>query len=340
MIMNASPAAKYEIIREMTSRDDNLLNIKWLCEIAGASRSGYYYWLNAEGDREERERQDERDFELILEAYKFRGYAKGARGIHMRLLHLTPPTLMNVKKIRRLMKKYKLTCPIRRPNPYRRMAKEMQTNRVAPNLLNREFRARGARAVLLTDITYIPRCKRTAEGDDKYSYLCVIMDAFTKQILAYTVSLSLEVDFVLETVQQLINKHGDELNTDALVHSDQGCHYTSIRFVEILNDHDLRQSMSRRANCWDNAPQESLFGHMKAEIHLLASSVHMDIVRKVDDWVDYYNNERYQWGLAKLSPNEFYQYIKTGIYPLGGAAPEPPEFIALVSGEGKEKDST
>jgi hypothetical protein len=100
--------------------------------------------------------------------------------------------------------------------------------------------------------------------------------------------------------------------------------------------------MSRRANCWDNAPQESLFGHMKAEIHLLASSVHMDIVRKIDDWVDYYNNERYQWSLAKLSPNEFYQYIKTGIYPLGGAAPEPPEFIAFVSGEGneQEKDST
>jgi transposase InsO family protein len=321
MIMNASPAAKYEIIKEMTSRDDNLLNIKWLCEIAGVSRSGYYYWLNAEDGREARERQDERDFEMILVAFQFRGYAKGARGIHMRLLHLTPAVLMNVKKIRRLMKKYKLRCPIRRANPYRRMAKEMQSNRVAPNLLNREFRTRGARVVLLTDITYIPRSKRTEEGGDKYSYLCVIMDAFTKQILAYTVSLSLEVDFVLETVQQLIEKHDSELNTDVLVHSDQGCHYTSNRFVEVLNDYDLRQSMSRRANCWDNAPQESLFGHMKEEIHILPSDTHANIVRKVDDWVDYYNNDRYQWGLAKLSPNEFYQYTKTGVYPL---QTEPP----------------
>jgi len=168
--MNASPAAKYEIIKEMTSRDDNLLNIKWLCEIAGVSRSGYYYWLNAEDGREARERQDEHDFEIILVAFQFRGYAKGARGIHMRLLHLTPAVLMNVKKIRRLMKKYKLRCPIRRANPYRRMAKEMQSNRVAPNLLNREFRTRGARVVLLTDITYIPRSKRTEEGGDKYSY--------------------------------------------------------------------------------------------------------------------------------------------------------------------------
>jgi len=122
-------------------------------------------------------------------------------------------------------------------------------------------------------------------------------------------------------VQQLIEKHDNELNTDVLVHSDQGCHYTSNRFVEVLNDYDLRQSMSRRANCWDNAPQESLFGHMKEEIHILPSDTHANIVRKVDDWVDYYNNDRYQWGLAKLSPNEFYQYTKTGVYPL---PTEPP----------------
>ena len=178
------------------------------------------------------------------------------------------------------------------------------------------------------------------------------MDAFTKQILAHVVSLSLTVDFVLEAVQQLIEKHGSELNTDALVHSDQGTHYTSFPFVEILNDHDLRQSMSRKANCWDNAPQESLFGHMKEEIHILPSDTHVIIARKIDDWVDYYNNDRYQWGLTKLSPNEFYQYVKTGDYPLpvslsaievcnatpGGSAPGPPEFIALVSGEGDESE--
>jgi len=352
MILTATPAAKYEIIKEMTSRDDNLLNIKWLCEIAGVSRSGYYYWLSEAKAREDHERQDERDFELVLEAYKFRGYNKGVRGIHMRLLHREPIIIMNPKKIRRLMKKFKLYCPIRRSNPYRRMAKEMKTNRIATNLLNREFRAHGARTVLLTDITYIPRY-----GDNKYSYLCVIMDAFTRQILAHVISVSLEVDFVLETVQQLMEKHGSELNTDVLVHSDQGCHYTSSRFIEILGDYDLRQSMSRKANCWDNAPQESLFGHMKDEIHTIRSDFHTDIVQKVNDWIDYYNNDRYQWSLAKLSPNEFYRYIRSGEYPLpmtppgngtggvdtGGSAPGPPEFNALVSREGhadKEKDST
>jgi transposase InsO family protein len=346
MILTEVPAAKYEIIREVTSQDDNLLNLSWMCAIAGVSRSGYYYWLDAEKNRASQEQQDERDFEMILMAFQFRGYDKGARGIHMRLLHLTPPVLMNVKKIRRLMKKFNLQCPIRRPNPYRRMAKEMQTNRVAPNLLNREFKAYGPRTVLLTDITYIPRRRASEYSPLKFSYLCVIMDAYTKQVLAYVVSTSIDVDFVLETVQQLMEKHGAELQTKTLVHSDQGCHYTCHKFIDILRDSGLRQSMSRRANCWDNAPQESFFGHMKAEIHLNPSDSHQDILRKVNDWIDYYNNDRYQWGLAKLSPNEFYQWLSTGIYPLGGAAPEPPEFTAFVSGEGviledgKEKDST
>jgi len=132
MILTAVPAAKYEVIREATRRDDNLLNLTWMCEIAGVSRSGYYYWLDTEKDRELLELRDREDFALILVAFQFRGYDKGARGIHMRLLHQTAPVLMNVKKIRRLMKKFNLQCPIRRPNPYRRMAMEMQTNRVAP----------------------------------------------------------------------------------------------------------------------------------------------------------------------------------------------------------------
>lgn len=346
MILTASPSAKYEVIREMTSRDNNLLNIQWLCEIAGVSRSGYYYWLNARKARQECERQDESDFQLILQAYKHRGYDKGIRGIHMRLLHLKNPVLMNPKKISRLMKKYNLRCPIRKANPYRRMAKAMMTNNVSPNLLNREFKAHGERRILLTDITYIPRYN--PHGDErKYSYLSVIMDAFTREVLAYVVSLSVDVDFVLETVNLLMENHGDELYTNALVHSDQGCHYTSHKFQEILASLELRQSMSRKGNCWDNAPQESLFGHMKDEIRILPSDSHQDIKRKIDDWIDYYNNERYQWSLAKLSPREFYRYVTTGKYPLpipptqeaiGSSAPEPPEFIALISKEGDEKD--
>lgn len=310
MGVEANPGIKFGIIKEMTEFDDNLLSISMLCSIAGVSRSGYYNWLVSETVRQRREEQDRMDFELILEAYKHRGYAKGARGIYMRLLHMEPAVVMNIKKIRRLMNKYGLRCPIRKANPYRRMAKALRTSNVAPNLLNRKFRAHGPRRVLLTDITYLPY------GNGGRSYLSTILDAYTKQLLAYVVSRSLEVDFVLETVNNLISDHGISLQTETLINSDQGCHYTSYKFIQLIRDSNLRQSMSRRANCWDNAPQESLFGHMKDEIDLSRCETHEQVAALIDDWVDYYNNDRYQWDLARLSPNEYARYIETGIYTL------------------------
>jgi len=301
---------KFSIIHEAASRPDNLLNIKYLCELAGVSRSGYYNWVASEEGRRRREAQDKQDFTLILEAYRFRGYDKGARGIYMRLLHVKPPVVMNIKKIRRLMKKFGLICPIRKANPYRRMAKAIKTSYVAPNLLNREFRMHGPRKVLLTDITYI------LFGSEKRGYLSTIIDAYTKQVLAYVFSASLELDFVLETIQLLISTHGISLQAETLVNSDQGAHYTSYKFVRLLKDRGLRQSMSRKANCWDNAPQESFYGHMKDEIDISTCETHEQAATVLDDWMDYYNNDRYQWDLARLSPNEYYDYAISGSYPL------------------------
>lgn len=307
--MNDDTSYKFKIINEMIQRENNLLTVYMLCEIAQVSRSGYYNWVNSENIRIEKEEKDKKDFEVILQAYRYRGYDKGARGIYMRLIHLDPPVIMNIKKIRRLMKKYNLFCPIRQANPYRRMAKALKTNNVADNILNREFKEHGPRMVLLTDITYIPY-------NNTRCYLSVILDAFTKEVLSYVLSTSLEVDFVLETVNILIEKHGISLSTETLIHSDQGCHYTSYSFIQILKDKQLRQSMSRKGNCWDNSPQESFFGHMKDEIDLSKCKTFNDVKVIIDDWIEYYNNERYQWNLAKLSPVEYYKYVKTGEYPL------------------------
>lgn len=196
-------------------------------------------------------------------------------------------------------------------NPYRRMAKAIRTNNVADNLLERKFREYGPRKVLLTDITYIPY-------NGTFAYLSTILDAYTKQILSYVLSDSLEVDFVLETVKKLVKKHGIELTKETLIHSDQGCHYTSTSFIKLVENKELRQSMSRKGNCWDNAPQESFFGHMKDEIDVSGCKKYRDIKVIIDDWMDYYNKSRYQWQLAKLSPDEYYEYVVTGIYPLEG----------------------
>lgn len=142
-------------------------------------------------------------------------------------------------------------------------------------------------------------------------------DCFTNEILSYVLSESLEVDFVLITVKQLIKKHGDSLKTNkTIINSDQGVHYTSIAFQQLLKDKEIRQSMSRRGNCWDNAPQESFFGHMKDEIDISDCETFVRLVEVIDDYMDYYNNDRYQWDLEKLSPSEYYQYWLTDISPI------------------------
>lgn len=116
----------FEIICSAVNSAENSLTVSRMCEIAGVSRSGYYAWIKAAPVREQQELQDRKDFELILAAYRQRGYSKGARGIYMSLLHMNPPVTMNLKKIRRIMAKYNLSCPIRKANPYRRMRKHLK----------------------------------------------------------------------------------------------------------------------------------------------------------------------------------------------------------------------
>lgn len=308
MGIEAPAEVKYGLIHEAVRRNDNLLNISYLCRLAGVSRSGYYAWLDAAPTREARVDQDKADFGKVLEAFRYR-YPKGARGIYMRLLHTGER--MNLKKIRRLMRKFGLICPFRKPNPYKQLARALRTNTVAPNVVNRDFSSRGVRKVLLTDITYL-----YYKGG--VCYLSTILDAVSHELLAWQLSKSLQVQFVLDTVEMLLRQHGAELDNTTIVHSDQGCHYTSRAFIEKLKDAVFVQSMSRKGNCWDNAPQESFFGHMKDEIAwLIEEYTSFDqVLERLEDWTDYYNNDRYQWDLLKLSPVQFYRYKVTGCYPL------------------------
>ena len=311
MGIKATPEVKYALIHEAIHQVSSELNVSELCQIAGVSRSGYYAWIKAAPLRVEREEADKRDFALISLAYHARGYPKGGRQIYMWFLHQEPPIIMNLKKIYRLMNKYNLSCPVRRENPYRRMSKAMKTSHVAPNVVARNFSCYPPRQVVLTDITYL-------FYKENVCYLSTILDVCTHEVLAYKLSRNLQVDFVIDTVNELIRKHNVVLDDSLIVHSDQGCHYTSNAFIAKLRDANFVQSMSRKGNCWDNAPQESFFGHMKDEISsiVIEQTSYEEVEKIVTDWMDYYNNDRYQWDLRKLSPVEFYQYRLSGVYPL------------------------
>ena len=112
--------------------------VKYLCGVAGVSRSGYYNYFSVKSQeqRRKKDKKDEGVKELILKAFHFKGRKKGARQIKMTLADQFQ-VVYNLKRIRRIMKKYGIICPIRKANPYRRIVKATKEHRVVPNVLNR-----------------------------------------------------------------------------------------------------------------------------------------------------------------------------------------------------------
>ena len=125
--------------------------------------------------------------------------------------------------------------------------------------------------------------------------------------MAWTLSETIGMPFVIEMLRKLDSVGW--LPRTFLLHSDQGCHYTSHEYRKYLSDRGICQSMSRRGNCWDNAPIESFFGHAKDELHLRRCSAFADVAAEIEDYIDYYNNWRPQAGLGKMTPSEFRDYL-------------------------------
>lgn len=130
--------------------------ISYMCKISGVSRSGYYKYFSPDTvkSRKSNEVRDLEVKETILKAYNFKGRKKGAKQIKMTLNDYFGINY-NLKRIRRIMKKYDITCPHRKANPYRRMMKATKEHTVLPNVLNREFKQGSPGKVLLTDISYL-----------------------------------------------------------------------------------------------------------------------------------------------------------------------------------------
>lgn len=278
--------------------------ISHLCKISKVSRSGYYNYFSSKSKdyRSQCDKHDELIRDNILKAYKFKRRKKGARQIKMTLKGQFG-IIYNLKRIRRIMKKYNIVCPIRKANPYKRIMKATQEHAVLPNILKRNFKQQIPGKVLLTDITYL------FYGKSKKAYLSTIKDASTNEILAYNVSDSLKLDIALDTIHKLKKNRNVKLTRDAFIHSDQGVHYTSPIFQKLVKKYKLGQSMSRRGNCWDNAPQESFFGHFKDEAYIKPCKTFEELKKEIKQYMIYYNNYRYQWNLRKMTPVEYRNHL-------------------------------
>lgn len=208
---------------------------------------------------------------------------------------------MNHKKIIRLKNKYGFTTKVRRKNPYKMIMKKSQEHRTCDNLLQREFKQGKPKKVGCTDITYIP-------FNHRFAYLSVLKDIASKEVLAWNLQPNLGMELVLDTIKML-----DEEQKYMLIHSDQGFHYTSPRYITMIKNHNLIQSMSRKGNCIDNAPIESFFGHLKDEIDYQNCQTFAELKEKVSDYIDYYNYDRPQWELKKMTPAEYRNHLLSTI---------------------------
>ena len=223
--------------------------------------------------------------------------------------------IISIKKIKKIMNKMHLIPTLPKKDAYLGQATHFHECACAINYVNQDFKV-GPRRVILTDITYLfyglsrIRC-----------YLCVFKDAFTNEILGFSLSNIMSVSLVKEAYDMMMEKHGKEINTDKVqsyIHSDQGSQYLSTDFKTLLSDDNFIQSNSFRGNCQDNAPCESFFSRMKNEIiDTISRCKTFDITKElIEGYIDNYNNIRYQLPLAGLTPHEFYLYVTTGIYPL------------------------
>jgi putative transposase len=235
--------------------------VSYLCKIAQVSRSGFYAWLKATASRRQREENDRSDYKIIEEIFRKSNKKSGWRTIKMHAEN-NYGVVMNHKKILRIMRTFHLVTTVRRANPYRKLAKATQVHKTLPNLLERNFDQQEPQKVFLTDITYLYYV------DGRKAYLSVIKDGSTREILAHYLSTSLEMDIVIKTLDRLQETLGGNIHPEAIIHSDQGFHYTHPDFQQRLKELSITQSMSRKGNCLDNASMESFFGHMKDEIHI------------------------------------------------------------------------
>jgi len=303
------PSDKYEIIQKIylkykksrrLKKGNMTISLKQLCQIASVSISGYYKWKSNEKNRIERLERETADYEIIHKIFTNHQETAGFRTITMELKeHYS--IIMNHKKVIRLMRKYRLKCKIRREKTYGCTFDKTRIEHTYPNLINTKFDCIKPYSVLHTDITYI----KFAYGS-KTAYLSAIKDQTTREILAYKISNSLEISFVLETINDLKSY---SLAENTIIHSDQGVHYSCKKYNDIITKLGLKASMSRRGKCVDNAPIESFFGHMKDEVNFDMLQTLEEIVEIIDKYIYYYNNYRPQWTLQKMTPTEYRNHI-------------------------------
>ena len=276
-----------------------------LCRYLNVSKSGYYRWL--ERGRPIRYSFDEKLADMIEEI--FYETKKGYRFIRDEIIRRYG-VLYNDKTVYKYMKILGLSSPVRKKR-FRRETDEKTEEKariVCDNVLARNFAASRPLEKLVTDVSYV-YCQ---EGR---MYLSVIKDLYDNSIIAYQISRFNDLRLVMDNVIQVIDENWIS-SRFCLLHSDQGFQYTNILYIRYLEEHGITVSHSRKANCYDNACCENFFGHLKSECLELEDlpKTYEELIRRIDDYIRFYNYERPQRKLKGMTPMEYRESYLSGFF--------------------------
>jgi putative transposase len=256
-----------------------------LLEISGLARSTYYYFakLRTEPDKHSEVK------EQITNIYHENCGRYGYRRITMELRNRGH--LINHKTVQRLMKALGLLCRVRMKQ-YRSYRGEV--GKIAPDLLGRDFEATAPNQKWVTDVTEFSLFGQKL-------YLAPILDLFSRDIVSYTLSDRPVLSMTMEMLHQALVQIPDGINL--ILHSDQGWQYQHKHYQDVLKSKGVRQSMSRKGNCLDNAVMENFFGLLKSELLYLQGFHSMEHFKtEIINYMDYYNNRRIKLKLKGLPP--------------------------------------
>ena len=274
----------------------NNISICKACEIAKIPRSSFYFNRN----NNLKEKSDAEVMALIARLPETSRKRAGSK-TKAKMIYQQFGITINHKRIARICKEYGLLARNRlkkHPKDYY-VNKEEERKNLPKNELNREFSANEPFKKMCTDVSYF----KTQSG---WLYLSPTMDLYNRKIIAYSISKNNDNNLVSDMFRKLENFK----LKGAMIHSDQGVLYTSKDYRKKLKDNKIKQSMSRRANCWDNACIEHFFGILKVE------SGYNEILKKkvlsfnetkklIENYIEYYNNKRIQKNLGWHTPSSF-----------------------------------
>ena len=289
-------------INELPTDPCGFYTVKRILEKIGMSKSVYYELLNNENygmSVRRKETQDAADVEIVRQVIEYKGFAKGIRQIYMLMPHVTGKQF-SIHRIRRLMKKYGIETNIRRPSKNRKAMKELIERNRKSNLLLRKFRLYKPNEARLTDVTYLDY------GNGKRAYGSASIDPATGRLICFVISRNNDLQLALDTLEEM-DKY--PAKRGAIFHSDQGILYLTDDFQAAVLERELDQSMSRRGNCWDNAPQEAFFGHFKDESGYEKCQTLKELRDTVKQYAVYYNEERKIWERGRMTPVEYEAWL-------------------------------